>query len=466
MERLIGIDRALRVLVLSVCICISTIAFSQQLTHQDTVAYKMGIKKRLGINTDQDYRKAGIIFKKLGEKGYAEAWKQMGDMLAQGLGCTKNENKSFRYYLRGNELGDVHCASSLANAYRKGIGVERNFKRAFEIADSIAEKGYGFAYYQIGEMYFKGFGVEQSYTKAVENFVKGSELQEKWSSYMLGICYAEGDGVSQNKDMAIKYFTEAMAQGHTWVEDVIERGSIDSVMVVVSNQIKDLQRRSVKDNTDASMFFDHSYWKGVMNIYEWSGEYIRSQRPIMVQILPEWGDCCHVTWKYQDGSINTFEICRRDGAWFLSDFSPNKLPETRGVFTGFTMEKTDEGTLRGELKRESLITGDPYQPTTFVLHEITENEFNDEPSNLSICRLYPNPIKDVLKVYFSLRTADKLSLKVYNPMGLEVKSINCGQYQEGENVIQVNLGDLTRGNYVLVLEGQHSKGSINVMKED
>lgn len=440
--------------------------YSQTLDHKDSVRYRMAISKKLGINTDQDYHKAGAMFMSLGKKGYADAWYQLGLMYKNGLGCEKNEKRAYNCFRKGNKLGSQMCAISLAQMLRSSNSKNKNYDKAFIMADSMTRIGAKQAFYQAGEMSLKGIGTQQSYTKAIEYFAKGAELREKGCLYMLGICYTEGNGVSQNIELAKKYFAEALVEGHPWVEDIIERNSIDSAITIVANQIEDLEPKVITDNIDISTFEGHQYWKGTLNIYDWSGRYIRRQRPISVQISAEIGNKCHVYWKFMNETSYEFNITKEGTNWIVNEFLPNTLPKSKEVFTGLSMTMKNNGSIRGYLNRQSLITGDPKQPVSFVLSEITEEEFNKEASNICISRVYPNPARDNLRVYFSLRTEDRLSLAIFNANGMLVKRINAEQYNEGENVLVVNMAGLKRGNYVLSIEGTKVKSSITIMKED
>lgn len=455
-----------RIMILTLGILCSTISYSQQLTHRDSVAFKAAMALKLGINMDQDYHKAGAMFSTLGKKGYADAWGQLGDLFARGLGCQKNEAKAFKCYLKGNKLGSEQCALKIAHAYRVGKGVSRDYRKAFEIADSIAKKENRSAFYQLGEMYYKGLGVEQNYIKAIENFSKGAKANESRSLFMLAICYAEGNGVSQNIELAQKYFTDALAMGHHWVEDVIERNSIDSVITIVSNQIEDFTEKPTTDNLDVSSFDSHQYWKGTMNIYDWSGKYIRRQRPVYVQILPTEGNLCMVNWRFMDDTQYEFAIKRDGSGWHVDDFKPNALPDSREIFTAITLSSYNYGSIKGQISCESLVTGDPKQPVSFELSEISEDEFYKDNGNICITKVYPNPVKDRLRFYFTLKAADAISFSIYDASGMLVKATTSELYNEGENIVSIDVSNLRRGNYVVEINGRITKSSVTIMKVD
>lgn len=67
-------------------------------------------------------------------------------------------------------------------------------------------------------------------------------------------------------------------------------------------------------------------------------------------------------------------------------------------------------------------------------------------SNLGV---YPNPIDDIAYVEFTLAETSKLEIRVVDLMGRVVKEIPVGNAVKGDNKVQIDLGDLSKGVYVV-----------------
>jgi hypothetical protein len=65
--------------------------------------------------------------------------------------------------------------------------------------------------------------------------------------------------------------------------------------------------------------------------------------------------------------------------------------------------------------------------------------------------VYPNPMTDQGNIGFSLETAGKVKVQIFNLSGQMVREINEGNLAEGNNNIQFNANDLAKGTYIIRL---------------
>ena len=80
--------------------------------------------------------------------------------------------------------------------------------------------------------------------------------------------------------------------------------------------------------------------------------------------------------------------------------------------------------------------------------------FNDEPLStnsvlLKNLNVYPNPAQDFLNVQFDLVKSGNISFELFNTMGQSVHFEQLGLRNEGSNIHQLNLTDLSKGIYLL-----------------
>ena len=77
--------------------------------------------------------------------------------------------------------------------------------------------------------------------------------------------------------------------------------------------------------------------------------------------------------------------------------------------------------------------------------------------------MYPNPVKDAAKVSFELNTNTTVSYQVYDMSGRMVKVESLGNYTEGKHEVNVSMGDLAKGAYLLRLNAGSSTSSVKFM---
>lgn len=79
-------------------------------------------------------------------------------------------------------------------------------------------------------------------------------------------------------------------------------------------------------------------------------------------------------------------------------------------------------------------------------------DFNEKQAIIN----YPNPFSTETNVVFHSEQNSKLSIALYNMMGMKVMDIPSKTYSKGENTIAIKRDGLAAGNYVLVIKGDDS----------
>jgi hypothetical protein len=74
------------------------------------------------------------------------------------------------------------------------------------------------------------------------------------------------------------------------------------------------------------------------------------------------------------------------------------------------------------------------------------------PAELSLSQNYPNPFNPTTEINYSLKTAGKVRLSVFNILGVEVMTLVNGQQEAGSHIVQFAGAGLASGVYFYKLE--------------
>ncbi|MCB0760822.1 MAG: T9SS type A sorting domain-containing protein [Flavobacteriales bacterium] len=91
----------------------------------------------------------------------------------------------------------------------------------------------------------------------------------------------------------------------------------------------------------------------------------------------------------------------------------------------------------------------------------TVNVEEYEPSakdELNLITVYPNPTAQTLYLDVTLNSAELISAQVYSITGDLVKTINQKQLAPGKHTLQLDVSDLTTGNYIINFEAGNQRG--------
>lgn len=80
---------------------------------------------------------------------------------------------------------------------------------------------------------------------------------------------------------------------------------------------------------------------------------------------------------------------------------------------------------------------------------ITELVGIQELTEVSEIRLFPNPVKEMMKVSFQLEAANQLQIEVFNAVGQRVQNLGTSSFNTGNNQFDINARDLSNGVYFL-----------------
>jgi hypothetical protein len=90
----------------------------------------------------------------------------------------------------------------------------------------------------------------------------------------------------------------------------------------------------------------------------------------------------------------------------------------------------------------------------------------DKINGLTEVTVYPNPVKEVAKLNFSLEKASNLTIAVYDQLGQLVQVVSNSQFNAGVNQVEINTSSLNSGIYNIRIDAESGSLSqrISVIK--
>ena len=121
--------------------------------------------------------------------------------------------KAYTLFLEAANQGNAEAQNNLGVLIREGKGTSKNDAEAVSWFQKAADQGFADAQYQLGNMYENGLGVEQSYAVAAQWYKKSAEQGHASAQTNLAVLYANGQGVNQDIVLAYVWSNLAASQG-------------------------------------------------------------------------------------------------------------------------------------------------------------------------------------------------------------------------------------------------------------
>jgi len=93
-----------------------------------------------------------------------------------------------------------------------------------------------------------------------------------------------------------------------------------------------------------------------------------------------------------------------------------------------------------------------YKLVSFVVFDAINEAIEEKFLLIGIRQNYPNPVRDITKIGFSLSQAGKVQIKLYDILGSPVKTLADEYQSAGNHEITVNLSDQKPGMYIYVMQ--------------
>lgn len=172
-----------------------------------------------GDDGPQDHVQAYALFLEEALAGNVLAMFDLGRMLADGLGCENDAEKSREWYAQALEVfhnaeeeqPDRFLEYRIGKMYAAGLGTEQDYAEAVDWLSRSAGKGYQYAQYSLAGLYYRGQGVEQSYETAHGLYAASAAQGFPYAACELGKMYRDGIGCEKDEVQSAAHFSRAYA---------------------------------------------------------------------------------------------------------------------------------------------------------------------------------------------------------------------------------------------------------------
>ena len=103
-----------------------------------------------------------------------------------------------------------------------------------------------------------------------------------------------------------------------------------------------------------------------------------------------------------------------------------------------------------EYKNQILI-GDNWKKNSLVTYDYTPTQVNDNTHLITKLQAFPNPAQNRTNIEFYLNNPSNVTLQLINENGKMVINSNLGYFLEGNNMLNLNLNNLSSGFYSYIL---------------
>ena len=147
------------------------------------------------------------------ENGLVKAQSILGNMYANGVGVTKDLEKSTEWHTKAANSGDANSQYHLSGNYFSGLGVEQSYKKSFDLAQKAANQNHSAGQLAVGMHYEGGTGVDKDMKKAAEWYKKSAEAGNPTAMFRLGRLYSIGEGVEKDDKKGLELIELAAKNG-------------------------------------------------------------------------------------------------------------------------------------------------------------------------------------------------------------------------------------------------------------
>jgi hypothetical protein len=133
----------------------------------------------------------------------------MGQMLVEGAGVPKDEQRGAQLQREGAESGHLESQMEWARLLMAGIGVPKDEAAGFEWYTKVADKNNRVAQYRVGMAYLNGQGVAKDEGAAARWIDASARQGWGWAQYQLGSMYSTGKGFPRLPNEAYYWYSVA-----------------------------------------------------------------------------------------------------------------------------------------------------------------------------------------------------------------------------------------------------------------
>ena len=440
-----------------VCILLLCALCAVSKADEKTDSIKHAVRILKGMDKDRSTSWAVSVLRSAADNdSIAYAMNSLGMAYMAGIGVEQDSTQTVYWLEKAADRGFKEAYHNLGRMYKNSYcGVKQNFVKSYQYFEKGAEKNSVLCMYDMGFMLYKGLGCQQDYVRAAELFEKGANRDYTPALYMLGLCYRNGYGVEADTAKAHFYLKRSAALGYRYALEELYRPHPENYMhddyignATYGNVPESMPEISPEVN-DTSLLAGE--YQGFVVMYDWSGEYVLGEKPVIMTIGRD------------DNGINGVTVFGNDTVPFKALLSKEgKLEFSEGDISlceryypsgkvryrmDYAMLDIWQNDIKGELRLYSLWLKEPERPMYLELHRIGSDILTDK-DRYSKITISPNPFNSTFTANFELLTAADAKVKIFDKYGALVYSRNLGSLQAGTNSLSIS-PDILQGTYVL-----------------
>ena len=185
--------------------------------------YQLADMLAKGIGCEKDEQKSNYYYVQA-YKGFKESLKRsredtilykLGFMCHTGKGCTKDDTEAELYLKEAIELGNIHAEYLLAKIYL-GNEDEKIQQKAVKLLLSSSKHKNPLASYQLGKLYQEGLLVEKDLEQAIAFFKEADKNPS--ANYQLSKIYLDEESEYYDIQSGLHYLTAAVKEHHEYAQ--------------------------------------------------------------------------------------------------------------------------------------------------------------------------------------------------------------------------------------------------------
>ncbi len=382
--------------------------------------------------------------------------------------------------------GNAEAICLLGVLYKDGIGTNLNFNKARNLFEESHKLGNNKASYSLGYLYLKGLGnANQDYSKAAEWFEKSTyPMAKHWLAKMNYF----GWGLPTNRDKAIEMLSNNLI-GNSQVllgKLQYEMTNLDKEILFsnLSELVKSSDGKLIDEDSDSNIFSEIiGKWSGEWQFSDWSNNELARVIPIDMEVLDNGTGIFDISITLENKTFNgqilqvNNELIFTDMTVVLSndytDYVDEFQLQYRLTSFLFNVLNIDGGHfIKGKLESTILNWSEPAPPSELIIKREDDQLNTDILLALSeqkehFIKVYPNPFKDDLLLYYSLENDSEISVKLYDYYNPSVPIKTKDRIQKkGERTITLDgLEILQKGLYIVNMSVGNDNYTRIVIKE-
>lgn len=395
------------------------------------------------------------------QEGEKDAFVQnvLGIACLHGIGTEADTVAAVSHFEESGALGYPLAWHNLGMYYKYASDGRQDFQKASEAFRKGAETGDPSCCYDYAFMKYKGLGCRQDYAGAVELFGRAADFNHAPSIYMLGLCYRNGYGVEADTAIGNLYLRDAAGLGYRdaaaeLLNEEPENRSVWNCATAGGAEEYPETMPEIEAGVPLNSKVMTGSYQGLLVTYDWSGEYVLTEKPLMLDMQVQ-RDTARGVWIQGRDTVRFAASVGTDGSFLFAGVEKELDDRYSPGFTSrYRFEQVDmnycRGYITGRLRLYSLDEMEPERPMYVALKKdgLTEGADAGEDEFAKIVA-YSDPYSSRITLKFELsEAAESVRVGIYDRTSVCAGTFSYGAMEAGVNTLTL-YPNLRAGYYVI-----------------